>query len=233
MLSIVSEINIPVPKTFYKVEEIDIFPIFYKENFESGCGVRGIAYRLDDIPRKEGLIFQEYINTPSTYGVGFLAKDGVILTYIVHKEIISYPVLGGSAVVIESYDNEKLIEYTSKIVKKLNYNGWGLAEYKYCNRRNDFVFMEINAKFWASIEFMLINNSQFLKILLDIDYKSQKENRVLFINRLLQYSFLDIFKNSKYIFGSKLVKESSLLHQVIRKFLPNLAVKPSSLGVGI
>lgn len=125
---------------------------------------------------------------------------------------------------IESYDDKRLLQYTSKIVQKLNYNGWGLAEYKYCDKRNDFVFMEINAKFWASIEFILINNSQFLKMLLDINYKSQIESRILFVSRLFQYSFVDILKNIRYTFGTKVVKESSLSYQITRKFIPNRVV---------
>jgi len=224
ILSIVDALGVPIPKTFYKIEEIDIFPIFYKEDFENGGGVRGVANVLDDIPTKRSLLFQEYIATPSTYGVGFLAKDGIILTHTIYKEVISYPVSGGSAVVIEPYDDKRLLKYTSKIVQKLNYSGWGLAEYKYCDKRNDFVFMEINAKFWASIEFMLINNSQFLKMLLDIGYKSQIENRILFVNRLFQYGFVDILKNMRYIFDTKLVKESSLFYQITRKFIPNRVV---------
>ena len=224
MLSIANGLGVQIPKTFYRIEEIDIFPIFYKEDFENGGGVRGVANVLDDIPTKRSLLFQEYIATPSTYGVGFLAKDGIILTHTIYKEVISYPVSGGSAVVIEPYDDKRLLKYTSKIVQKLNYNGWGLAEYKYCDKRNDFVFMEINAKFWASIEFMLINNSQFLKMLLDINYKSQIESRILFVNRLFKYSFVDILKNIRYVFGAKVVKESSLSYQITRKFIPNRVV---------
>ncbi len=224
MLSITNSLGVPIPKTFYKIEEIDNFPIFYKEDFENGGGVRGVANVLNDIPVKKSLLFQEYIATPSTYGIGFLAKDGIILTHTTYKEVISYPVSGGSAVVIESYDDKRLLQYTSKIVQKLNYNGWGLAEYKYCDKRNDFVFMEINAKFWASIEFILINNSQFLKMLLDINYKSQIESRILFVSRLFQYSFVDILKNIRYTFGTKVVKESSLSYQITRKFIPNRVV---------
>ncbi len=224
MLSIVKNIGIPTPKTFYQMQEIEMFPIFYKENFENGGGIRGVANNIEEIPTYDKLLYQEFINTPSTYAVGFLAQNGKILTYTIHKEIISYPLSGGSSVVIESFDDKRLLKYTSKIIHKLNYNGWGLAEYKYCNKRDDFVFMEINAKFWASIEFMLKNNPLFLKNLLDIEYTQESIKRILFINRLFQYDFIDIIKNIKYYFTSHVIKESSLLYQVLRKFIPQKIV---------
>jgi predicted ATP-grasp superfamily ATP-dependent carboligase len=221
MLIVAKNVGIPIPVTYFKKEDILVFPIFYKEDFENGGGIRGVAKNRKEIPLSKNLIFQEYISTPSTYGVGFLAKKGKILTYTIHKEVISFPVDGGSSVVIEEFKDKRLLEYTEKIVYELNYSGWGLAEYKYCDKRKDFVFMEINGKFWASIEFMLYNNPGFLKYLLNIDYPVKKVKKVLFINRLFQYSFIDILKNIKYIFDSKIVKESCLLYQIMRKIIPN------------
>ena len=224
ILTIANKLNVPIPRTFYKKDKIDNFPIFYKENFENGGGVRGIANTQDEIPTYNSLIYQEYIDTPSTYGVGFLAKNGKITTYYIHKETISYPIAGGSAVAIEEYTDERLIKYTEVLIEKLNYNGWGLAEYKYCNKKDDFVFMEINAKFWASIEFMLKNNNQFLLQLLNIKYNNTRLKRALFINRFLQYNSLDFFNNILYLRYIPYIQESSILYQIIRKIIPNKLV---------
>jgi len=227
MLNIAESLDIPIPKTFCKKEDIVNFPIFYKENFENGGGIRGIARNIDDIPSYPNLIYQEYINTPSTYGVGFLAKNGEIVTFFQHKEIISYPEEGGSAVVIESFYDERLLKYTKKLLKKLNYNGWGLAEFKYCNKRKDYVFMEINAKFWASIEFMLMNNVDFLYYLLGINYKTKKAKKIVFVERYLQYNLISIVKNLKYIKNTnKFIIENGycyigfvLLKKIVPKFI--------------
>ncbi len=224
LLDIANSLDIPSPKTFYNKKDIESFPIFYKENFENGGGARGVAYVLNQIPINEKLIFQEYIDTPATYGVGFLAKDGVILTHTTHKELISFPIDGGSAVAIEKFEDSRLLKYTQQFIKKVDYNGWGLAEYKYCNHRDDFVFMEINGKFWASIEFVLQNNPNFLLYLLDIRYKEEKLKRLLFINRLFQYDFINIIKKIKYIFNCNIIKESSLSYQIIRKLIPTRLV---------
>ncbi len=224
MLEIVKDINVPIPETFISIKNIKEYPIFYKENFENGGGIRGVAYSEADIPNHNHLIYQEYIDTPSTYGVGFLAKEGEILTFLVYKEVISYPIEGGSSVVIELFNDEKLLKYTKKIIKEINYNGWGLAEYKYCNKKDDFFFMEINAKFWASIEFMLENNSKFLELLLEIKYNSTEVKRMIFINRLLQYNFFNIVRSSKYLFNSKWITEGSISYVLLRKFVPDFMV---------
>ena len=223
MLELARDLNIPIPNTFYNKKEIDSFPIFYKENFESGGGLRGVAYSFKEIPNHDKLLFQEYINTPFTYAVGFLSRNGELLTYFQHKEIMSYPLEGGSAVIAERYNNGKLLNYTARLIKALNYNGWGLVEFKYCNKRKDFVFMEINAKFWASIEFMLLNDPLFLKLLLNIDYNPVPTRKVLFINRLLHCNLLSIVKNWSHFKDSKIIKESSLIHSFIGPRIPKIA----------
>jgi len=220
MLKRAEKVGVPIPKTYINKNEIQLFPIFYKEKFEKGGGIRGIAYSLEDIPDYKGLIYQEYINTHSTYGVGFLAKDGEIIDYFMHEEILSYPKSGGSGIILKRIENKSLLNYTKQLVKELNYNGWGLAEFKYSDIRNDFIFMEINAKLWASLEFYLLNNSMFLKYLFNIFYNEQKISQILFIDRfILNNSFLDIIKiGKKYFPNSKLIKENHL-HCLILKII--------------
>ena len=224
MLDIADNLNVPIPKTFYNKNTIDDFPIFYKENFEKGGGTRGVAYKKKDIPQNQGLIYQEFIDTPSTYGVGFLAKKGEVLVHKTHKEVISHPVDGGSSVVIENFDDQRIIRYTQKLVKELGYSGWGLSEFKYCKTRKDFVFMEINGKLWASVEFMFINDQKFLNFILDINYEVKPTERLVFINRLFRYTLVDIIKHAPFIFCSKIIKESSLSFQIVRKITPDWIV---------
>jgi hypothetical protein len=49
--------------------------------------------------------------------------------------------------------------------------------------------MEINAKFWASIEFTFLNNPLFLKLLFDIDEKQRDIKKAVFIHRVIQSDF--------------------------------------------
>ena len=189
MLNIVQNMDIPVPKTFISIESINYpFPVFYKPKYEKGSGNRGVAYSEKDlinIPELPELFFQELIPGRSTYGVGYLAQKGKLITSFMHEESLSFPIKGGSAVCIQKTKKPILLEYTNRIVQQLCLSGWGLTEFKYCPKRNQFVFMELNAKLWASIEFAFLNNNQFLKYLFDLDYPNQNVPSAVFLDRLL------------------------------------------------
>ncbi len=195
-LEIVERIGVPIPKTYTRKEDLDFFPIFYKSLREDTYRERGIIRNEDDLKKikSKTVFFQEFIPTFGTYSVGFLADRGKIITSFRQKEIISVPYHGGSAVVLEKYEDPRLLEYTERIIKEIGYSGWGLAEYKYSDRRDDFVFMEINAKFWASIEFTFLNNPLFLKLLFDIDKKPRNIKKAVFINRVIQSDFKIVVK---------------------------------------
>jgi hypothetical protein len=227
ILPLIEKMEIPIPKTFENIDLIEKYPVFYKQAFEKGSGSRGIAYsreKLLAIDSSDDLIFQEYINSPETYGVGFLAHEGRLITFFIHKEIMSLPKAGGSGVVLTTYSDKRLLTYTRRILNHFKYSGWGLVEFKYCNKKQDYVFMEVNAKFWASIEFALYNNPKFLKNLFEVDYTKENIDCVLFCNRLASYGFREYFKYIKQFkkckqlyFGKSLPLLLSLLWPYMRK----------------
>lgn len=211
ILEFTEKIGVPVPKTYYSREDIKSYPIFYKQNFERGGGVRGLAKSKEELYqiKDENLIYQEYITGNSTFGVTFLAKDGEILEYDIHEETLSIPKDGGSAVIIKEIYDDRLLSYTKNIIRNLDYSGWGLSEFKYCPLRDEYYFMEINAKFWASCEFSFLKN-KFIKLLFNIDkynlnYK-EKVNGVIFIDRLIKSNIKDIYNNKKYLTEYKKIK---------------------------
>jgi len=228
VLKRVKDLGIPIPETYETVDAIDAAcPLFYKQKYESGGGARGIAQSQDDLKKlanKHELLFQEYIPGPTTYGFGFLVKDNIIVTSFQHAEILSQPVQGGSAVAIRRYYDDRLKTYTQRIVQNLGFEGWGLAEYKYCTKRRDFVFMEINAKLWASIEFAFMNNNNFLKYMFDLEYPEVETNSALFIDRLVKLGLKQILRNSPYFFSSKIIRYNSpsmLLRSLITGAVPS------------
>lgn len=231
LLERVQELGVPIPITYPSLAAIKEYPVFYKQRFEKGGGVRGVAYTREDlakIPTHEDLLFQEYIPGGTTYGMGFIVKDGDFLTTFQHEETLSYPLPGGSAVYIRRFYDKRLEEYTKRIVQKLGFEGWGLAEFKYCKKRKDFVFMEVNAKLWASIEFAFINNNKFLKQLFGIDYPEKKVNTALFIDRLIALGPLYLFRNIHHLYHSRIFsyqESSKLLYSLATSFIPS-GVRP-------
>lgn len=198
-LKTVGGIGVPVPATYSDLEEVSEYPVFYKQDFERGGGARGVIKdktELVKISDNSGLIYQEFIDSPFTYGVAFLAHEGHMLTSFIQKELLSYPRPGGSGVVLTTVEDPRLIEYAERIIQRLNLSGWGLVEFKYCPKRDDYVFMEVNAKFWASIELAFMNNSTFLKELFDINYTAPKITSIIFMDRLAKYGAVEYVQAS-------------------------------------
>ncbi len=211
-LDICRRIGIPIPNTYVRKEEINEFPVFYKSLREDSYRERGIARTAEDLAKikSKTVFYQELITSLGTYSVGYLADRGKITAIFSQKEVISVPYHGGSAVVLEKNEDKRLIEYTERIVKEIGYSGWGLAEYKYCDKRQDYVFMEINAKFWASIEFTFLNEPIFLKLLFDIDEKPRDIKKAVFINRVIQSDFSVFPRIFPHLIGGKWLKTEPL-----------------------
>jgi len=175
--------GLPVPRTWLDPREIPAFPVFFKPGKEGG-GTRGIAHHEDDLPStSEELIFQELISSPGTYGVAFVATDGALRASFVHHEMESYPESGGSAVVVERAADERLYRYAELLLRHTGFSGWGLIEFKYCPIRNDYVFMELNAKFWASCEFAFRNEPAFPQLLFGAEPVGRPRSRMIFMHR--------------------------------------------------
>lgn len=178
--------GVPAPETWKTVADIEAFPVFFKSATEGG-GQRGIAYSLEDIPADSSdLIFQEYIDSPGTYGVAIVAAEGTLRAKHTHYEVESYPKFGGSAIVIERIVDERLHNYAERLIRHTRFSGWGLVEFKYCPRRDDYVFMEVNAKFWASSEFAFRNEPQLAHLLFGAVPVEGPCRRMIFMHRAFQ-----------------------------------------------
>lgn len=200
LLNLAESLNVPIPITYNSLEEVQSnFPVFYKSKIEGVCKGVGILQEkpVDTFP-KENFIFQEVIQNEKTYGVSFLANRGVISSVAMHCERLSNPILGGSAAIIEKFYDEKLLNYTERLIKALEYTGWGLAEYKFCRTRGDYVLMEINSKFWASLEFTLRSYPHFSQALFGKPTLFTKRQTFVYMDRLFLSSisrfFREIFK---------------------------------------
>ena len=171
-------IGVSVPDTWSEFECIpdDGNSLFYKPRWEGSTGPRRPAKKKNALPfyvRNSDFIFQEYIPGREVYGFGFIAKSGEPIVTCQHLEIASNPLHGGSAVAVFALDNQRIVELSRKLLSALNYEGWGLVEFKYCHRRKDFVLMELNAKWWASLEFALRREPAFGRLLFGIDGVSE------------------------------------------------------------
>jgi len=171
------KLGVPHPKTVYpqtygEVEEMacDLdYPAVIKGLFESGKTMVDYALSKKDLSIKyykmcrqnnlrEGTLpmIQEYIgNDPCTYGFAALYQKGSCKRIFMHKEIRSYPIGGGSGTRLCSYYDSSLKEYGMRLLNALGWHGVALVEFKRRTSDDTFILMEINPKFWASLDMAL------------------------------------------------------------------------------
>jgi predicted ATP-grasp superfamily ATP-dependent carboligase len=165
------KVGIPVPKTIYprKFSEIEEgakrfrFPVVTKALIASGS--RGLSYlnspdellrfaeknlkRESDLADKKWIV-QEYIQGS---GCGFFAifDRGEPKAIFMHQRLREYPITGGPSTSAESFYHPRLKELGLKLLKALNWNGVAMVEFKLDQKDNEFKLMEINPRFWGSL----------------------------------------------------------------------------------
>jgi hypothetical protein len=189
------ELGVPVPLTWTSYDDIANRPepVFFKPAREGTGGPRKRARSPKAIPsfaQSGHYLFQEVVEGPSVIGFGFLADRGKVVASSLHHEILSTPVHGGSAVAVEPYESPRVEELAQRLIADFQYSGWGLVEFKPCVRRGDFVLMEVNAKFWASIEFTLRTRPLFSHLLFGVRTEAEPIRRMVWPSRALRNGLL-------------------------------------------
>jgi predicted ATP-grasp superfamily ATP-dependent carboligase len=102
-------------------------------------------------------------------GAGFFAfyKNGQCINYFMHKRIREYPPKGGASVVAESFYDSQILSDGIKILNELKWEGVAMVEFKKDNITNTFNLMEINAKFWGSLDLALVCGANFPQMMID------------------------------------------------------------------
>ena len=154
------KLGVKIPKIYKRVEEIKVFPVVVKGIRESG-NVRYVnsAEELSVIKTDE-CILQEYVPGEG-YGFFSLFNMGEARAIFMHKRIREYPITGGPSTAAESvYDNE-LKDTGLKLLKALNWHGIAMVEFKKDIKDGTFKLMEINPKFWGSLDLAIAAGVDF------------------------------------------------------------------------
>ncbi|MFP5109869.1 carboxylate--amine ligase [Neobacillus sp. C211] len=97
------------------------------------------------------------------YGVGIdlLLKDGQPLMTFQHIRVHEPLHGGGSSYRKSSVVHPELLEASLKIMKELNYSGVAMVEFLYNPKTNDWIFVEVNARFWGSLPLAVAAGANF------------------------------------------------------------------------
>ena len=193
-ISLAESLGIPVPDTFLleRVNTLEAgsfeYPLVVK-------GIRGsgiISYVTNPRELVERfslfcgrgygpLLVQKYVRGEG-YGFFALFNHGKPRAMFMHRRIREYPITGGASTVAESVYEPKIKEYGLKILSALDWHGVAMVEFKKDIEENDFKLLEINAKFWGSLDLAITCGIDFPYLLyrmaVDGDIKPSYNYRV-------------------------------------------------------
>lgn len=221
------EQKIPCPKTFFIKNPEDIrecrsaidFPVVLKPS--NGSGGKGIVF-VDSPEKLHGIadkflerygpfLLQEKIPFTSKYTVGALCNSNHELKRIcVIKELRNYPIETGQACYVETVNEPKLIDITEKLLKSLDFFGIADIDFIIDPRDNQPKLMEINPRFWGSMQVAINAGVDFPHLLCrmltdgdierSLSYKTGIRCRYIAFNDLFR---LAAVMQGKYSFNDK------------------------------
>ena len=89
------------------------------------------------------------------------AKGKVEVGYTL-KKLRIYPLRFGLSSVVISENNSELINTSIAIMELIDFQGIGEFEYKYCEKTNNYILLEVNGRFPLPTGLMQRNNPQFI-----------------------------------------------------------------------
>ena len=230
------EHKIPCPKTLFVKNHEDIrqcnsamvFPVVLKPSH--GSGGKGIVF-VDSLKKLQNIadkylelygpfLIQEKIPFTSKYTVGALCNSNSELKRVcVIKELRNYPIETGQACYVETVDDPKLIDMSEKLLKSLNFFGIADIDYIIDSRDNKPKLMEINPRFWGSMQVAINSGVDFPSLLCrmladgdierSLSYKTGVRCRYVFFNDLFRLASV---MQGKYTFTEK----RQFLHDFLR-----------------
>lgn len=119
-----------------------------------------------DIPPDLFLI-QEFVEGDG-YGVEVLMYNSELKALFMHKRLREYPISGGASTLRVSVRNEKLKNYAVDLLKAMGWEGVAMVEFKLDEKSGDVWFIEVNGRFWGSLQLAISSGVDFPYLL----YKS-------------------------------------------------------------
>jgi len=151
------------------------------------------------------IILQEFIHGRGC-GYFVFSHNGDIKTEFMHKRLFEASPLGGPSVKAIPLHDEKLRKIGRRIVKKLDWTGVMMVEFKKEAETGEYYLIEINPKFWGSLELSYKNGINFPLSMVEyyMEGKNIKQNSY----SELPFSWYTLSLSSYSTYGPKIVFEA-------------------------
>ncbi len=182
-------------------------PAVIKPRISSGSfGIAYVKKTEDLIPSYQRVhqqfpfpLIQEWIpDGGGTYGLSALFDEASnIKAAFVHKKLRMYPVQGGPSTLREGVEHPQIMELGLSLLKSLNWVGVGMVEFKVDPRDGIPKLMEVNPRFWGSLQLAIVSGVDFPYLILRmarresfepiLRYKVGKRCRWLLLGDILHF----------------------------------------------
>ncbi len=176
----------PAPKTFYALPDPSSspaipIPAVIKPRISSGSF--GIVYvkKGEDLSslyrnvhkRYPFPLIQEWIpDGGGTFGLSALFDEASnVKAAFVHKKLRMYPIQGGPSTLAEGVEHPQIMESGLSLLKSLDWVGVGMVEFKVDPRDGIPKLMEVNPRFWGSLQLAIASGVDFPFLLLKMARK--------------------------------------------------------------
>ena len=187
--ALAQQLGIPYPRTLYpqsmaEVEQLSLelgFPVVVKAIVEEGTNVvhyprsrEQLLQMYEPLCTERGYapprlpMLQEFVHSDDIgYSFAALYKHGRCKRIFMYREIRSIPVRGGSSTYAESFFDEELKQHGMRLLDALNWTGVAQMDFRR-GADGGLRLMEINPKFWASLELALAAGLNFPQLLCEM-----------------------------------------------------------------
>jgi predicted ATP-grasp superfamily ATP-dependent carboligase len=187
LFQLARELKVPIPTTFLSTEfesrdglvesvERSGFPVVVKPSLskirtEKGWLDARVQYAWDkqdlhellsqDIYKYFPFLVQKRIEGPGV-GIFLLMKNGEVIAKFAHRRIREKPPSGGVSVLCESIEPPaEALQSAVMILEKLQWTGVAMVEFKIDREQNVAKLLEVNARFWGSLQLAVSSGVDF------------------------------------------------------------------------
>jgi len=176
--------GIPIPKTHYLPPTQSLPPwgrgegegYVIKPRISSGSlGIVYVKERKDLSPSYQSVhqrfpfpLIQEWIpDGGGVYGFSALFDEASnVKAAFIHKKLRMYPIEGGPSTLGEGVEHPQIMELGLSLLRSLNWVGVGMAEFKVDPRDGIPKLMEVNPRFWGSLQLAIVSGVDFPGLIL-------------------------------------------------------------------
>jgi predicted ATP-grasp superfamily ATP-dependent carboligase len=154
------QLGVRTPTTYESVDAVPRFPVVAKRVVGSG-EVRYLNERAElGQLATPGWLLQEYVPGEGR-GLFALFDRGEERAVFMHRRLREYPVTGGASTAAESIEDPELRELGLRLLRALRWHGVAMVEFKHDSRDGGYTLMEINPKFWGSLDLAIAAGVDF------------------------------------------------------------------------